>query len=122
MAKKVRRRLEEEEAAKSFEFPVFDDVAFVSHEFELTYATALGALLALAEGLLSWAFSVVGLPWFAAAIVAPAMIIASPFLILRLRSRAIEYTKGDWAGLIVIQLFGWLALWFLFLNLSPHAF
>lgn len=122
MAKKVRKRPEDDEPSKSFEFPVFDDVGFVTHEFELTFATALGGLFALIEGLISWAFSVANLPWYAAAIVAPAVIIASPFLILRIRPQARDYTKGDWAGLIVIQLFGWLALWFLFLNLSPHAF
>ncbi|MHB1434765.1 MAG: PIN domain-containing protein [Thermoplasmata archaeon] len=122
MAKKVRKRPGEDEPSKIFEFPTFDDVGFVSHEFELTFATALGGLFAVIEGLISWAFSVAGLPWYAAAIVAPALIIASPFLILRIRAQARDYTKGDWAGLIVIQLFGWLALWFLFLNLSPHAF
>jgi len=38
-----------------------------------------------------------------------------------LRTKSAIYTKGDWAGLIALEFFGWLALWFVLLNLSPHA-
>lgn len=41
-----------------------------------------------------------------------AVVIGSPFLIRRLRAAAATYTKGDWAGLILVELFGWLGIWF----------
>ncbi len=41
-----------------------------------------------------------------------AVVIASPFLIRRLRASAGDYTKGDWAALILVEVFGWLGFWF----------
>lgn len=120
MAKKVRRKLEEEEAA-AFEFPVFDEVAFVSKEFEMTYALALAGLFTVLLGILGWALSVAGLFWYIVFPLGIVVLALSPFVIRRIRPRSSIYTKGDWAGLIALEFFGWLALWFVLQNLSPHA-
>ena len=120
MAKKVRKKLEEEEAA-SFEFPVFDEVGFVTKEYELMGGVILAGVIAVVLGLVGWAMSVAGLPWYPPFLVGLAGIIASPYVIRRLRERTRLYTKGDWAGLIMLEFFGWLALWFVLLNVSPHA-
>jgi hypothetical protein len=120
MAKKVRRKLEEEEAA-AFEFPVFDEVAFMNKEFELTGALALAGGYAVLVGILSWAMTTSGLSWYAVLPIGIVLVALSPFLIRRLRSKSSVYTKGDWAGLIALVFFAWLALWFVLLNLSPGA-
>lgn len=120
MAKKVRRKLEEEEAA-AFEFPVFDEVAFMTKEFELTYALALAGAFSAVLGVLGWALSVTGLSWYFVFPLGLVLIAVSPFVIRRLRPRSTVYTKGDWAGLVALEFFGWLALWFVLQNLSPHA-
>jgi hypothetical protein len=119
MAKKVRRKLEEEEAA-AFEFPVFDEVAFVTKEFEMTYALALAGGFTVLVGVLSWALSVIGLFWYVVFPLGLLLIALIPFAIRRLRARSSSYTKGDWAGLVALEFFGWLALWFVLQNLSPH--
>ncbi len=121
MAKKVRRKLEEEEAA-AFEFPVFDESAFVSKEFEMTFALGLAGILAVILGVLGWAMSVAGLNGWIPFSVGLVLIALSPLLIRRLRTRSSLYTKGDWAGLLALEFFSWLAIWFVLLNLSPHAF
>ncbi|MGD0588540.1 MAG: hypothetical protein ABSA63_07095 [Thermoplasmata archaeon] len=120
MAKKVRRKLEEEEAA-AFEFPVFDEVGFVNKEFEMTAALALAGAFTVLLGVLGWALTVAGIPLYAAFPIGILLLALSPFLIRRLRTKSSIYTKGDWAGLIALEFFGWLALWFVLLNLSPHA-
>ncbi|HEY1198897.1 MAG TPA: hypothetical protein VGG32_09280 [Thermoplasmata archaeon] len=120
MAKKVRRKPAEEQAP-AFEFPVFDEVAFVTKEFELTYALALAGGFTVLVGVLSWVLSVMGLLWYFVFPVGVLLIALIPFLVRRLRSRSWTYTKGDWAGLIALEFFGWLALWFVLQNLSPHA-
>jgi hypothetical protein len=119
MAKKVRRKLEEEEAA-AFEFPVFDEPAFLTKEFELTYALALAGAFTVLLGILSWALSVMGLFWYVVFPLGILIIALIPFAIRALRSQSSTYTKGDWAGLIALEFFGWLALWFVLQNLSPH--
>ena len=118
MAKKVRRKLEDEED-NAFEFPVFDEVGFVTKEFELTYALSIAGLLSLLIGFLSWALTVSGLPWWGVFLLGLLLIALVPFLIRRLRSRSTTYTKSDWTGLIALEFFGWLALWFVLQNLSP---
>ena len=120
MAKKVRRKPVEEEAP-AFEFPVFDETAFVAKEFELTTALTLASVFTVLFGILSWALSVLGLLWYLVFPLGILLIALSPFLIQRLRRKSSIYTKGDWAGLIALEFFGWLALWFVLLNLSPHA-
>jgi hypothetical protein len=117
MAKKGRRKLEEEEAA-SFDFPVFDEAAFVTKEFELASAVMVATVLALALGLIAWALTRSGLPWYVPFPVGVFGVIASPFIIGRVRPRSNLYTKGDWAGLIALEFFGWIALWFVLVNLT----
>jgi hypothetical protein len=120
MAKKARRKLEEEEAA-AFEFPPFDEAAFAKKEFELGTGLVLAGLLTVLIGVLCWVLSLVGLPALVPFGIGIALIAASPFVIGRLRSLSSLYTKGDWAGLIAMEFFGFLALWFLLLNLAPTA-
>ncbi len=117
MAKKVRRKLEEEEAA-AFEFPVFDELGFVTKEFEMAGALALAVVIALAIGLLAWALTKVGLPWFAPFGLGILVVAGSPFVIGRARRKSDLYTKGDWAGLIALEFFGFLALWFVLVDLT----
>jgi len=119
MAKKVRRKLEEEEQA-AFEFPPFDEKAFSDKEFELTYALTIAGILSILFGVISWALSVIGVWWYAVFPLGIVLIAFSPMLIARLRSKSSVYTRGDWAGLVALEFFGWLALWFLLQNLSPH--
>ncbi|HYA70358.1 MAG TPA: hypothetical protein VEH28_03205 [Thermoplasmata archaeon] len=120
MAKKVRRKLEEEEAA-SFEFPTFDEDAFATKEYELTYALALAGVITILMGILSWILSVSGIYWYFVFPLGLVIMGLSPTIIGRLRSNSSLYTKGDWAGLLALEFFGWLALWFLLQSLSPHA-
>ena len=42
---------------------------------------------------------------------------ASPWIFQRLRPASSEYTKGDWASLILMQTFGWLGIWFVLTDL-----
>jgi hypothetical protein len=116
MAKKARRKLEEEEAA-AFEFPPFDETSFATKEFELGRGLAIVGVITLLIGVLSWALTTAGLTVWVPLGLGIVIIVASPFLIQRLRERSSLYTKGDWAGLIAMEIFGWFALWFLLLNL-----
>jgi hypothetical protein len=118
MAKKVRRKLEEEEA-HAFEFPVFDETAFVEKEFELTAGMILASTVAILLGIMGWVLSTAGVNGFVPFFLGLAGIIASPYLIRRVRRNSSLYTRGDWAGLIVLEFFAWLALWFVLLNVSP---
>jgi hypothetical protein len=120
VAKKVRKRLEEEEAA-SFEFPVFDEAGFVAKEYELMGGLTFASVIAAILGIVGWVLSVGGLPWYPPFLLGLAGIIASPYILRRVRERTWLYTKGDWAGLIMLEFFGWLALWFVLLDVSPHA-
>jgi hypothetical protein len=117
MAKKVRRKLEEEEAA-AFEFPVFDEVSFVKKEFEMGVALAVAAFLTILMGAVSWALTRAGVPWFGPFALGILLMIASPFIIRRLRPHSDMYTKGDWAALLAMEFFGWLALWFVLVNVA----
>lgn len=118
MAKKARKKMEED-AVPAFEFPPFDEAGFVWKEYELATATALAGVLALALGLVCWVLSAVGLPWFVPLALGFVGVAGGVFLIQRLRPNSSYYTKGDWAGLIALEFFGWIAIWFLFLNISP---
>lgn len=114
MAKKVRRRPEEEETP--FEFPEFDEESFLRKEFELAGAVGLVVVLTIAAGALSWVASAVGLPWFVPFLVGLLFVAVSPWVVGRLRPGSIRYTKGDWAGLLALEFFGWLALWFVLID------
>lgn len=118
MAKKVRRKLEEEEAA-AFEFPPFDVESFAKKEFELGTGLLLVGIITLGIGMLSWALSAAGLTVWIPLGLGILVIIASPFVVQRLRESSSLYTKGDWAGLIAMEFFGWFALWFLLLDVLP---
>jgi hypothetical protein len=116
MAKKARRKLDEDSPESKFEFPEFDVGKFLRHEFEQTFATGLAIGLAVALAFVSWALVRAGLPYVVPGVVGVAVIAFSPFLIQRIRPSAEEYTKGDWVGLILTEAFGWLGIWFLLLN------
>jgi hypothetical protein len=118
VAKKVRKKLEEEEAS-AFEFPVFDEVAFTTKEFELTWGLTLAALISVLLGVVAWALSVAGLFWYEVFPLGLVILGISPKVIGRLREKSTLYTRGDWTGLIALEFFTWLALWFVLLNLSP---
>ena len=118
MAKKARRKLEEEEEA-AFEFPAFDEDGFVTKEFELGGALLVVGIITLGVGLLSWALSLAGLTVWVPLGIGLAVVISSPFLLRRFRARADLYTTGDWFGLVAMEFFGWFALWFLLLDLVP---
>jgi hypothetical protein len=117
MAKKARRKLDEEDEP-AFEFPTFDEDQFATKEFELGTGLMLAGLFTIGIGVAAWGLSVAGVPWFGGLVLAIALMIASPFVIRRLRQLSSLYTKGDWAGLIALEFFGSLAVWFLLLSLS----
>ncbi len=117
MAKKVRRKLEEEEAA-AFEFPVFDEVAFMRKEFDLGMGLALAGMLALVAGFASWALTVSGVPWWGPFLLGLLIVALTPVVIGRIRPSTHIYTKGDWAGLIALVFFAWLAVWFVLVNVA----
>lgn len=117
MAKKARKRLEEEEESRAFTFPAFDEIEFMFHELEQSRATLIALILTVSLGVASWLLQrFVGL-WFVPVLVGIAVIAFSPTLVQRVRPKATEYTRGEWATLIMLQLFGWLGLWFLFFDL-----
>lgn len=117
MAKKVRRNPEAEEEAK-FEFPAFDEAGFVTKELEMTFALSLASAFAVLLGVVSWAMTNAGLPWWAPFLIGFVGTVLSLFAIRRLRERSAVYTKGDWAGLFALEFFGWLALWFVLVNVT----
>lgn len=120
MAKKVRRKLEDEEPP-AFEFPPFDEAAFAAKEYELTYGLAFACALTIFMGILSWVLSVSGFFWYVVFPIGVLLMLASPYIIGVFRARSSIYTKGDWAGFMALEFFGWLALWFVLQSLSPHA-
>jgi hypothetical protein len=120
MAKKARRKLEEDEEP-AFEFPPFDEEAFAQKEFEIGTGMLLIGLITLVIGVLAWGLSVAGLPWFVPLLLGFLVIGISPFIVQHLRKLSSLYTKGDWAGLLAFEFFGFLALWFLLLSVAPNA-
>jgi hypothetical protein len=118
MAKKARRKLEEEEE-QAFEFPPFDEDGFATKEFELGSGLLLAGIITLLIGFISWAISTTGITVWVPLALGILVIALSPFVIQRFRTLSTLYTKGDWAGLIAMEFFGWFALWFLLLNLVP---
>jgi hypothetical protein len=119
LAKKARHKLEEAEEEAAFRFPDFDERKFLAHEYEQSMATVLAIAFAVGLAALSWAIVRSGItaavPW----VLGFAGVIGTPFAVQSLRARSAEYTKGDWAWIILTTFFGWLGLWFLFLNLFP---
>ena len=117
MAKKARKRLEEA-AEPAFEFPEFDEAGFVWKELELTAATWLSGVFLLIAGIVSWTLTTIGLPWFVPFPIGIVLIVLGMYLVRRLRTGSHAYTKGDWASLFMLEFFGWLALWFVLVNLG----
>ena len=118
MAKKVRRRPDEETDEKAFEFPVFDEAAFAAKEFRLTAAVALASAVAVLLGALAWFCTSSHLPWYVPFPIAFLLILVSPWYLERLLTGAETFTKGDWAGLVFTEFFGFLAVWFVLVNLT----
>jgi hypothetical protein len=119
MAKKARRKMEEDDEYTSFKFPEFDERQFIDHEFEQSTAIIIAFFFAVFLGLLSYLIDRAALPFIIPAVLGAGLIVFSPFLIQRIRPLAKDYTKGDWAGLIMTEFFGWLGIWFLLLNVFP---
>ncbi len=115
MAKKVRQKPEETKEA-AFEFPEFDEKKFVTKEFELMGALVLASGIALLLGAMSWAATSEHLPWDVPFPIGLLVLVLSPTLIGRLRVRSDLYTKADWAGLLALVFFGWIAIWFVLVN------
>ncbi len=116
MAKKVRRAPEDE--APAFEFPTFDETGFLTKEFELGSALALASVFALVAGVLSFAATLTGLAWYVPFGLGVVYVAMSPFALRRLRAKSELYTRGDWAALLALQFFGWLAIWFVLANVG----
>jgi len=116
VAKKVRRKPEEE--APKFEFPPFDEAAFVAKESELAGGLTIMVVLTALLGIVSWGITRAGLAWWLAFGIGLVGLVMSPFLIARLRVQSALYTKGDWASMMMFEFFGWLALWFVLVNVT----
>ena len=128
MAKKVRKKLEEDEAAREFAFPHFDVREFVIHELEQSYATALALVFAALLALVSWQLTLLGSPGGAASGVGVLALsrgalalgavwaFAMSHVLRRVRPKSEEYRRGDGASLVLVYVFLWLGLWALFLN------
>ncbi|HTW55841.1 MAG TPA: hypothetical protein VMG36_05275 [Thermoplasmata archaeon] len=116
MAKKVRQKPADE--APKFEFPEFDEAGFVAKENELAAGLYLAGGLTLVLGAIAWLLTRSGVPWDEVFLIGILGIAVTPFLIARLRSRSGLFTKGDWAGFVMLEFFGWLALWFVLINLT----
>lgn len=117
MAKKVIRKLEEDDEYRNFEFPVFDEAKFLRHEFEQTYATVLAFAFAIVVALASFGVSLTPVGALAGFGVGLVLIVATPYLVQRLRPSSSEYTRGEWAALLLLEIFGWLGVWFLLTDL-----
>lgn len=124
MAKKVKKRMEEDNPYTKFQFPHFDAVGFIEHELEQSYATLLSFTTGIAAGLGAWALTRYGmssalgvLPFSLFALVLGVVgAFGLVYLIRLFRPKWEEYRRGDWASLIMVYVFFWLGLWALFLN------
>jgi len=128
VAKKARKKLEDDADASNFEFPEFDEHTFILHENEQTFATAFALVVAVALAAVSFGidrglsgFSQPTLQGLLPVAIAIGFIAFSPLVWLRLHREHPDYTKGDWASVILLELFGWLGFWFLFSDVfGPH--
>lgn len=119
MAKKVRGKPGAVDEAPQFEFPVFDERAFLNHEYEITRGMLLAGGVAVLIGAVSWAIDAARLPWEIPPVMALIVLIFLHSAITWLHPRARIYTKGEWATLYAVVFFGWLASWFLLLDTIP---
>lgn len=118
MAKKVRRKPDEDAEEKAFDFPVFDEAAFAAKEFQLTGAVALAGGVALLLGAFAWACTSVHLSWYVPFPIAFLLVLLSPWFLGPLLRGSTKFTKGDWAGLVFTEFFGFLAVWFVLVNVT----
>ncbi len=118
MAKKARRKLDEEAEEKAFDFPVFDEVAFAQKEFLLTWGVTFTSVLALVLGAFAWFCTGIGLAWYIPFPIGLIVVFLSPWILGRLLAGSTLFTKGDWAGLIALEFFGFLAVWFVLVNVA----
>lgn len=120
MAKKVRSSVAEaKEEEPAFEFPEFDERAFLDHEFEVSRGMLIALGLAVVLGLVAWAIVSAALPLYLAPVVGIAGVTATYWIVRVAHPRAEIYTKGEWATLYAVCASGWLAFWFLLLNVLP---
>jgi hypothetical protein len=116
VAKKGRRRTDEEAEEHAFEFPVFDEKQFASKEFELTGSVAVAGAVAVLLGGFAWFCTSLGLAWYIPFPLAFLAVVLSPLFLDRLRPGRTIFTKGDWAGILALEFFGFLAAWFVLVN------
>ncbi len=123
MAKKVRNRPEATEEQK-FEFPVFDEKSFIRHELELTTGAILAIGWAVLAGgisaIVSLANSASNLYLAGAILVGLVLLIASAFVFPRVDRGFAKYTKGEWASVFLLEIFGWLGFWLLMAGAFGH--
>jgi hypothetical protein len=120
MAKKARQKAKEDEAA-AFEFPEFDERAFLEHEFEQFWATVLAFSIGVAGGVAAFLVGLAGISAYLPLVVGLAATGGGVLGIRQLRVASKEYTKGDWASLVVLIFFGFLGVWFLLANIACGA-
>ena len=114
----MRRKPDEEAEEKAFEFPVFDERAFATKEFELTGAVGAASGVAIALGAFAWACTNSHLPWYVPFPIAFLVVLLSPLFLRRVLGASGLFTTGDWAGLVALQFFGFLAVWFVLVNVA----
>jgi hypothetical protein len=129
MAKKVRNRPEAAEEHK-FEFPVFDEKTFIRHELELT----TGSVLAIGWSVLAAGVSAVvslsgslgssgptaDLNLALAIFLGVVLVIVSALLFPRIDRGFASYTRGEWASIFLLEIFGWLGFWLLMAGAFGH--
>ena len=121
MAKKVRPKAEVVAKEPTFSYPEFDEKAFLDKEFEISWGMVSAGLLAGGVGMASWAGTSAGLPWPVQVVFGLVGLIVVYPLVHALHPRALVFTMGDWASFIAVVFFGWLAIWFVLLDLVPTA-
>ncbi|HTT26110.1 MAG TPA: hypothetical protein VMH90_04005, partial [Thermoplasmata archaeon] len=108
-----------EDAEPGFEFPEFDEPGFLRHEFEQFYATIIAFVLGVVVGIAAYVVGRLAVPVAVPFGVGIAGVVVGTLLIRQVRPASSEYTKGDWASLVVLIFFGFLGFWLLFAGLSP---
>ena len=125
MAKKARKKVEEDQSLREFAFPLFDVEKFILHELEQSYSTAVALGLALVLAVASWQLTAVGLANpglgvlpFALASIGLAVVgaFAMIYLIRWIRPKWEEYKRGDWVSLVMIYLLLWAGIWAVLIN------
>lgn len=120
MAKKVRKKPDELEEYRSFHFPEFNEGQFLTHEFDQMSGTLASIAIAAGLGVASFFISHIGIP-YVPIVLAIVVVFFSPMLIRRIHRPTTPFTKGEWAGFFLMEIFGWLGIWFLLLNLYPAS-